>query len=64
MHLNNPDVAFRVYRTHDDTDPVHYRGTLELLEGGTLRIDQDDEPLLLIGPTGWVRIEGVIDNND
>lgn len=64
MHLNGPDEAFRVYRTHDDTDPIHFRGTLELLDGGALRIQQGDEPLYLIGPTGWVRVEGVIDTDD
>lgn len=35
MHLNDPRKAFRVFRTHDDTDPVHYRGNLELLDGGS-----------------------------
>ncbi len=43
MHLNDPRKAFRVFRTHDDTDPVHYRGNLELLDGGALRISQKGE---------------------
>ncbi len=64
MHLNEPHKAFRVFRTHDDTDPVHYRGSLQLLDGGALLITQRGEPLLLLGPTGWVRVEGVLENDE
>lgn len=57
--MNEAPDAFRVLRTHDDPDPLHYRGNLKILDSGALIIGQEGEPLLVIGPTAWARVEGV-----
>lgn len=53
---------FKLIATHDDENPVHFRGSAELLDGGVLRIVQGDEPAYVVGPLGWVRLEGVVDD--